>query len=143
LVFLMVSFPLVFVPICIPLFSRHLCYVLWRGHFNYTRRRVQLQVRASHCAVNSKLLPLNPSSFQTSSSAPCSHTPSVCVPSFMSEIKFHTHTETQEKLHFILTPYFYRWQTRGLNVLHRIFRISAWLAYFSMRTRGTVPKNTV
>jgi hypothetical protein len=35
----------------------------------------------------------HPSSVQTSSPAPCSHTPSVYVPPLMSEMKFHTYTE--------------------------------------------------
>jgi hypothetical protein len=55
---------------------------------------------APHYVALSNLVPFTFSAVQISSSAPCSQTPSVCVPPLVSETKFNTHTEPQEKLHF-------------------------------------------
>jgi hypothetical protein len=69
---------------------------------------------APHYAVVSNLQSFHPSLVQIFSSAPCSQTPSVCVPPTMSETKFHTHTEPQAKLQFNAT------KTKMLLLLHFI-----------------------
>jgi len=48
---------------------------------------------APHYAVFSSLPPLPPSEVQMFSSAPCSQTPPICVPSLLWQAKFHTHTK--------------------------------------------------
>jgi hypothetical protein len=47
---------------------------------------------ASPHVIFSSVLPFHPSLVQIFSSAPCSQIPSVCVPPFMSETKFRSHT---------------------------------------------------
>jgi hypothetical protein len=46
----------------------------------------------------SSIASLHLSSVEMFSSAPCSQTPSVYIPSLMPETKFHTHTEAEAKL---------------------------------------------
>jgi hypothetical protein len=52
-----------------------------------------------HYAAFSNLLLFHPASVQIFSSAPCSQTPSVCVPPLMPETKFHTHSEFENHYH--------------------------------------------
>jgi hypothetical protein len=64
-------------------------------HSNYTWRRVKI---TKLLVMQFSLLPSpHPSSVRISSSAPCSQTPSVYVPPFMSETKFHYNTALQAK----------------------------------------------
>jgi hypothetical protein len=57
---------------------------------------------APHYAVFSSLPSLHLSSVQIFFSAPCSRTPSVCVPPLISEIKFHIRTKLQAELRFCI-----------------------------------------
>jgi hypothetical protein len=57
---------------------------------------------ALHYVVFPNLLSIHLSSVQIFSSTPCFQTPSVYVPPLMSETKFHTRTEAQEKLWFCI-----------------------------------------
>jgi hypothetical protein len=55
----------------------------------------------AHNAVFYNLLPLHPSLVQMFSSAPCSETPSVCVPPLMSETKVPHPYRTTDKIIFL------------------------------------------
>jgi hypothetical protein len=74
---------------------------------------------ATHYVVFSNVLSLRLSSVQIFSSAPCSQTPSVCIPPLMPEIKFRPTQNHRHNYWFVYSDFYvYRQQTRRQNVLN-------------------------
>jgi hypothetical protein len=86
--------------------SPHSCYVPcpsnphWLDHSNYTWWRIQVMklLIIKFSPTSCHLIPLR----SKYSSAPCSQTPSVCVPPLTSDTKVHAHTESLLKSLFCI-----------------------------------------
>jgi hypothetical protein len=106
---------------CIPLL-RHSCYMPcpsqppWPDNFNYTSIRAQvMKIRIMQSSPTS--LSLHPSLIQIFSTLR-SQTPSVYVPTLLSQTKFHTIQNHRQNYSFVYSNlYVFRQQMRGQKVL--------------------------